>query len=201
LAVTYTPAQVAARAIAAITPSTLVSVGTSAYVAHRSAYELELSPRAAGSLVQTVAIAVDSATGVPLRVQVFAVGQHPAALSIGFTSVRFAVPALSVFRFSPPPGATVHPLRRPTRTGTAAPAGSPSTGKVSQLGQGWDSVVALGQVKLGKNASLFLRASTPADGGRLLTTSLVTAFLAPDGTLYLGAVTPTQLLADVATGT
>lgn len=200
MAATLTPMAVADRVIAAITPSTVVTVGRSAFVAHRKAYELLLSPRTAGSLVQTVAIAVDSTTGVPLRVQVFAVGQHPAALSIGFTSVSLRTPALSVFRFAPPPGSTVHPLRRPARSGTA-PAGAPSAGHLGQLGQGWDAVLALGQVKLlGKNAALFLRDSTPADGGRLWTTSLVTAFFAPDGTLYLGAVTPTVLLAAVATG-
>ena len=40
----------------------------------------------------------------------------------------------------------------------------------------------------------------PVDGGRLLTTSLVSVFFADDGRVFVGAVTPERLLDAAASG-
>src|SRR5680860_1232989 len=67
-----TPQQAADAALEALSPSTKVSTDGTATVAGRSAYELLLQPRDSHSLVGSVRIAVDGATHVPTRVQVFA---------------------------------------------------------------------------------------------------------------------------------
>ena len=64
--------QAAAQAIAAITPTTKVSVDDTARVAGRPVYQLVLEPKDTRSLIGKVTIAVDSETSVPLRVQVYA---------------------------------------------------------------------------------------------------------------------------------
>jgi hypothetical protein len=106
-----TPDQLAKDLLDQITPSTTVSVTTPAYVAGRAVYELVLQPKAAESTVDHVGISIDSATGLPLRVGVFAKslpkGHSKLALELGFTSVSFSRPAASTFKFSPPPGSTV----------------------------------------------------------------------------------------------
>ncbi|MGZ4631983.1 MAG: LolA family protein, partial [Actinomycetes bacterium] len=88
-----TPQAAAAKALAAVDPTTKVTVDGTASVAGRSAYELVLSPRDTRSLVGDVRIAVDSKTSVPLRVQVDAAGAtgRP-AFETAFTSVKFAAP-------------------------------------------------------------------------------------------------------------
>ena len=65
-----TPDQVAQKVLADVTPSTTVTVASPVYVAGRPTYELVVAPKAAQSTVQDVTIAIDSNTGVPLRVQV-----------------------------------------------------------------------------------------------------------------------------------
>lgn len=110
-----TPQAAADKALAAIDPSTAVSVGANQRVAGRPAYTLRLAPKAAETLVQAVTVDVDSATGVPLRVQVLAKGGSAPALSVGYTSVSFAVPSAATFAFAPPQGTAVQ-----DKTATAA---------------------------------------------------------------------------------
>ena len=88
-----TPDQVAQSLLDALTPSTDVSVSTPAYVANRAAYELTLAPKAGStaatdSTVDHITVAVDDATGLPIRVQVFAKGQSAAAFDFGFTKLN-----------------------------------------------------------------------------------------------------------------
>lgn len=124
-----TPARVASQALSAIGPSTAVKVTDTAYVAGRPVYELVLTPRDSQSLVGRVVIAVDSATGLALRVQVFARGARSAALSFGFTSISFARPAASNFDFTPPRGAKVTTLGPLTAFGALGPLGPLGSGK------------------------------------------------------------------------
>ena len=86
-----TPQQAAKEALAAVNPTTKVTVDGTASVAGRSAYELVLEPRDSRSLVGDVRIAVDAKTSVPLRVQVHAAGAtgRP-AFETTFTSVIFS---------------------------------------------------------------------------------------------------------------
>jgi outer membrane lipoprotein-sorting protein len=101
------PQTAAEKALAAIDPTTLVVVDRTARVAGRAAYQLQLSPRDTRSLIGSVQIAIDAATSVPLRVQIFAAGATSPAFQVGFTSVSFNVPNSSIFEFVPPAGATV----------------------------------------------------------------------------------------------
>jgi outer membrane lipoprotein-sorting protein len=159
-----TPAEAAAQAIAALTPTTTVSVDDTARVAGRPAYQLVLAPKDTRSLIGKVTIAVDSATSVPLRVQVYARGSDTPAFETGFTDVTFATPPASVFSFIPPTGAQVQTAtagdvlsgRKPAGDGAVrvtAPGTAPGTatdksravrtgeGQPAQrIGSGWTAV-------------------------------------------------------------
>jgi outer membrane lipoprotein-sorting protein len=206
-----TPQQAAKQALAAIDPTTKVTVDGTASVAGRSAYELVLAPRDARSLVGDVRIAVDSKTSVPLRVQVHAAGAtgRP-AFETAFTSVSFAKPSASVFRFSPPPGAKV------TTSGTSSAnegvndAARGAARKV--IGEGWTAVLEFPNVSLpsggrgprdegsasaSEQLSALRRAMTPVSGafgtGQVLRTKLVSVLLLDDGRAFIGAVKPSVL--------
>ena len=101
------PQAAAEKALAAIDPTTGVVVDRTARVAGRAAYQLQLTPKDTRSLIGSVQIAVDAATSVPLRVQIFAKGATSPAFEVGFTSVSFNVPNASIFEFVPPAGASV----------------------------------------------------------------------------------------------
>ncbi len=101
------PQAAAEKALAAIDPTTAVVVDRTARVAGRAAYQLQLSPKDTRSLIGSVQIAIDAATSVPLRLQIFAAGATSPAFQVGFTSVSFNVPNTSVFEFVPPAGASV----------------------------------------------------------------------------------------------
>ena len=192
-----TPQDVAEALIAAVEPSTEVSVGRAERVADRPAYELVLDPRDPDTLVDTVRIAVDGETSVPLRVQVFGVGQTEPAFEVGFTSVRFGVPDESVFRFVPPAGSTVTD-KSLEHDGTAPerPSGEiTSTDRSQVLGEGWTTVVELSDVELPEEgASLVASLAEPVPGGRVITSSLLTVLLLDDGRVLAGAVPPAELL-------
>jgi hypothetical protein len=105
------PPQAAQRFLAAVGPTTTVRVADNVTVAGRAAYQLELAPKSTQSLIGRVDIAVDAATSLPLRVQVFARGAASPAYSVGFTALSFARPDPSNFTFTPPPGAKVRTVR------------------------------------------------------------------------------------------
>ncbi|HEX3390843.1 MAG TPA: DUF2092 domain-containing protein, partial [Streptosporangiaceae bacterium] len=102
-----TPQQAASQALKAVGPSTRVSVQRNVTVAGQPAYQLVLSPRARGSLVGRIAIAIDATKNVALRVQVFAKGAASPAFQVGYTSISFVKPAAANFSFTPPAGAKV----------------------------------------------------------------------------------------------
>jgi outer membrane lipoprotein-sorting protein len=102
-----TPADAADRALAAIDPSTAVTVGRSSTVAGRSVYELVLTPRDKQSLVHQVRIALDAKEHVPLRFEVLADKAQEPAFEVAFTQVDFRTPDADQFRFNPPRGVTV----------------------------------------------------------------------------------------------
>jgi outer membrane lipoprotein-sorting protein len=106
-AMALTPQQAARQALAAVGPSTRVTVQSNVTVAGEAAYQLVLAPKTSSSLVGQVRIAVDGARDVPLRVQIFARGATSPAFQVGYTSVSFVAPAASNFDFTPPRGAKV----------------------------------------------------------------------------------------------
>jgi outer membrane lipoprotein-sorting protein len=144
-AMAITPQQAARQALAAVGPSTRVTVQNNVTVAGEAAYQLVLAPRSASSLIGQVRIAIDAAHNVPLRVQIFARGAHSAAFGVGYTSISFVRPAASNFSFSPPPGAKV-------KTATLLPDGwsgqAPLTRKAPAvkprvMGRDWLTVAVL----------------------------------------------------------
>ncbi len=108
-----TPQQAVNGLLAAIGPTTKVSVIGTAMVAGRAAYQLEVVPRAGQSLISKIVIAVDAHTSLPLQLQVFAKGTSSPAFQLGYTSLSFAKPAASNFTFTPPAGAHVKTERLP----------------------------------------------------------------------------------------
>jgi len=112
-----TPQQVARQILAAVGPTTTVSVQRNVEVAGQAAYQISLAPKAGGSLIGRVAIAIDAAKSFPLRVQVFARGSASPAFQLGFTALTFGRPAASNFSFTPPAGAKVKTIKLPPRAG------------------------------------------------------------------------------------
>jgi outer membrane lipoprotein-sorting protein len=184
---TLTPDQLAQRAIAAIDPSTVVTVDQTRRIAGRSAYDLVLAPRDQSSRIGSVHIGIDAQTKLPLAVQVFPRGDAAnAAIDISFSSIDFAVPPDSEFAFTPPKSA-----------------------KVTQ--QSWDDVTdgtnssdpghrdVAGSVKTAANdsARVFGSGWTPVQGtwgtGRLFTSKLISALIVDNGSIYVGAVDPSVL--------
>jgi outer membrane lipoprotein-sorting protein len=141
-----TPAELAQVFLASIDPGTEVTVDGTSRVAGRSAYELLLTPEDTTTLIGSIAVSVDSGTGVPLSVAVHARGQDEAAFEAGFSSVEFNTPAAGTFEFTPPPGATVTevPTADDARAddeyehGSTAPHEKPVV-----LGEGWSTIVEL----------------------------------------------------------
>jgi outer membrane lipoprotein-sorting protein len=209
---TLTPDQLAQRAIAAIDPSTVVTVDDTRRIAGRPAYDLVLSPRDASSRISSIHIGLDSQYKVPLSVQVYPRGDTAhAAIDVSFSSIDFAVPADSEFSFHPPSSAKVTEQswadisdgKAGGRAGGAGGAGSPA-GKVGAaassstrvFGTGWTSVIRLpGSDAPGGLAG----ALTPVTGswgtGRLFTSKLVSALFVDNGPVFVGAVDPSVLYA------
>jgi outer membrane lipoprotein-sorting protein len=207
-----TPQALASRLLAAISPSTTVTVERNLRVAGRDAYQLRLRPKAPESLIDSAVLAVDGQTKVPLRVQVLAKGKQDPAFEVGFAQVQFRAPSDDVFQFTPPPGAKVTEKQLPSgehHGNGQPPAPSPSQGP-RVLGDSWTSVLVVDGVDLGSGGSgsdtrvlrELLGAATPVQGafgqGRLLRTTLLNVLLTDNGRLYAGAVTPQALEAAAA---
>jgi hypothetical protein len=205
-----TPEQVLDEALARLDESTEVSVGTDGRVAGREVYELVLEPRDDDTLVGDITIAIDGDTGVALAASVTARGGDEPAFSVAFTEVSFEAPDASVFAFTPPAGTAVTEHEVPVPTAAEleqwkaqAESGAHGEGMPRPVvhGEGWSAVVELpagaaGAEGLGGEASAMLQTLTePVEGGRILSTSLVTVLLTDDGRVLAGAVTPDRLLA------
>ena len=201
---TATPQDMAERLLSFVEPTTTVTVGRAEEVAGRPAYELVLEPDDPKTLVDVVRIAVDGETSVPLRVQAFGSDQPEPAVEVTFTSVRFAVPDDSVFDFTPPSGSTVTersledlggaktpdaPTPDATTPQTTPPAAFPQV-----RGTGWSTVVETSGVQLPESAQgLFSQLSTPAEGGRAISSALLSVLLTDDGRMLVGAVPTSEL--------
>ncbi|WP_242702089.1 LolA family protein [Arthrobacter cavernae] len=200
-----TPEELAQHLLAAIDPGTEVTVGQPSRVAGRSAYHLVLDPRSSETLVDSVAIDVDSETGLPLGVELRARGQAEPAFKLAFTELSLAVSDAGLFSFVPPPGATVKELASPAKpaappmpgTKRADPAmpplpelpGGPAAGGITVSGSGWDTVIGLppGTAAPGTDP-LLAQATQAVPGGRAVSTALATVLLLDDGRVYAGLV-------------
>ncbi|MCG5459463.1 hypothetical protein PSH03_005241 [Micromonospora sp. PSH03] len=211
-----TPQEAADLALGAIDPSTEVSVGRSATVAGRDAYELVLQPRDQDSLVHQLRIAIDAKQHVPLRFEVLAKGSDRPAFEVAFTQVDYRRPDADQFRFNPPPGVTVNEEKaeRPTgKPGHVEPAGDP---QVRAVGDGWTTVLVGRLDGAGVGRKPATKPAAPPAGtapdldmskllgglpavsgdwgsGRLFTSKLFSVLLTDDGRVLAGAVTPERL--------
>ena len=146
-----TPQAAAQQLLAAITPTTRVSVGSPRTVAGRSAYLLVLAPKQQGSLIGEVEISVDAATGTPLGVTLYPVGSATPFFELSFTQVDLTAPSASRFDFTVPKGATVTPLDGAASGSAGQSAGSDHQSlDPQQLGTGWLTAVELHGVTLGE---------------------------------------------------
>lgn len=193
------PDQIAQRFLAAAGPSTDVSLAQPATVAGHSAYSLVLTPKASGTLVASVKIAVEAQTGLPLAVDVFAKGQAAAAFHAAFTQLDLTAPDPSVFAFTPPAGAKVTEKQLPAAGAQKdskaqhAPAAGPA--------KGWDSITVVPAAKVPaglKDQPLVKQLAAPVAGGRVISTSLFTVLIADDGRVLAGAVPAAALEAAAA---
>jgi outer membrane lipoprotein-sorting protein len=195
-----TPQQVARRALAAIDPSTVVTVEHDRRIADRSAYELVLTPRDTATRVGSVRIAVDGSTKMPLGVRVVARGKSSPAIDVSFSDVTFKTPSASNFRFTPPPGATVRrgiPAHDPNMLAT----GHSATGSVATIGSGWTAIAEYrtSRAEVNQVAGPVLGRLAAVHGawgsGRLLDSALVSVLATADGRVFAGAVDPSALYA------
>src|SRR5512142_1598858 len=210
-----TPQQAARQVLAAVGPTTTVSVDSNVTVAGQAAYALVLAPKDARSLVGQVQIDIDARNGVPLRLQVFARGASSPAFQVGYTAIQFVTPAAADLSFTPPAGATVT-QENLGQGDHGQPAG---TSGYTTIGKDWLAVLKLpssdlvpgtpasGAPSPGDSAGVvrsLLAAATPVHGawgsGRLLRTSLVSVLITDSGSAYAGAVEPSVLYAAAQSG-
>lgn len=207
-----TPQQAASMLLTAVGPTTDVSTESTASVAGRPAYQLVATPKADGSLVDRVVVSIDSATHVPLRVDVYSTQRTDAAVSLGFTDVSFATPAASSFEFTPPAGATVTQLTAPTTKPKAPATGGAKADApaVSTVGTGWATVVVAtppaGAAKAEQQQAKGLLDLLPAvsgswGSGHALSGTLFSVLLTDKGTVAAGAVPVATLESALTAGT
>ncbi|MFG2975302.1 outer membrane lipoprotein carrier protein LolA [Streptomyces sp. NPDC048331] len=152
------PQKLAEEILKAAGPTTDVSVGDTAQVAGRDAYQLVLKPKQSGSTVGSVQIAVDAKNGVPLRVQLLSAQGGKPIVDAGFTKVDFAKPAADTFAFTLPKGAKVTEGVDEAGKGGAdehwkalesfpglggLTGGANGKGDVKVLGEGWSTVARI----------------------------------------------------------
>ncbi|MGW0434823.1 LolA family protein [Micromonospora sp. NPDC003197] len=216
-----TPQEAADRVLAAVDPSTEVTVGRSAKIAGRNAYELVLSPRDDASLVSQVRIAIDAQEYVPLRFEVFAEGTDQPAFEMAFTQVSFDRPDPAQFVFNPPPGTQVteesglpgrdaqgpagpgRDAEVPTGPGRGPQHADGSGTQWQTEGTGWTTVLVARTAQSTAGAEPAERFAGLLDrlpkvdgawgSGRLLTGKLFSALLTDDGRILVGAVRPERL--------
>lgn len=219
-----TPQAVAEQLLAAVGPTTTVTVADNASVAGRSAYDLRLAPKTTDSMVKQADLYVDSATGLPLRVTVLARGADHPAIDVGFSSISFAKPAAKVFTFKAPKGAKVREgslpqllapagrhhgeddldrdMMRPGKMPFPRGSAGSSADAPRVLGTGWARVVEIRGVPTGlladRRLQSLMKATRTVHGtfgtGHLLSTALLTALITDDGKVFIGAVTPDALV-------
>ncbi|MFJ3585804.1 outer membrane lipoprotein carrier protein LolA [Streptomyces sp. NPDC090127] len=222
-----TPKELADEVLKAAGDTTSITVGGTATVAGRDAYQLVIKPKQSGSTVESVKIAVDAKTGTPLKFTLASVQGGKPVLDAGFTKVDFAKPAASTFAFEAPEGAKV---TEGTGEHGKAPqdvekglekefggldglfGGVPGTGDgqgVNVIGEGWTTIASY---DTGAEApktdeapkefqgfldSLGDEVSGRFGSGTVFQTKIVNALMTDDGKVYVGAVTK-QALVDAA---
>ncbi|MEO7006328.1 MAG: sigma-E factor regulatory protein RseB domain-containing protein [Terrimesophilobacter sp.] len=199
-----TPATLSQKVLSGLDASTRVTVEKDTAVAGRTAYNLVLTPRTDGTLVRSVAIAVDSETGLPLRVQVLARGQQNPAFQLEFSALSLAAPSADRFTFTPPPGSSVKEQKMPAWKDLATKQEKPAQSSKALheppqvIGTGWSAIVEIPAAAVPKeltDSPLLLQVTTAVADGRLLHTSLLNVLFTNDGRVFAGSVPAAQLQA------
>ena len=142
-----TPQQAAQQALQLAGRSTRVTTEANVTVAGQAAYQLVLAPKAGGSQIAKITIALDAQhLSMPLRVQVFAKKTASPVFQVGYTSISFVTPAASNFTFTPPPGAKVTTQSLGMAggwTGYAPRQPQSRTSGARVIGKDWTTVVVL----------------------------------------------------------
>ena len=142
---TPTPEELADKLLAKLDPSMGVTLGADSTVAGRPAYNLILTPKSGATLLETVVIAVDGESGLPLGVELKARGQSDPAFSVAYTNLNLEAPDPAIFNFTPPAGATVEEIPVPEhKAGAAVPpdvAAAKAAKRPTVTGTGWESVL------------------------------------------------------------
>ncbi|RSM86996.1 outer membrane lipoprotein carrier protein LolA [Kibdelosporangium aridum] len=199
-----------------------VKVDGTARVATRPAYELVVTPKPTErTLLREIRVAVDSETRLPLRLQVLANGQADPALKVEFTELTVGPQDANLFKFTPPPGATVKERTDADKPHNPAEARKGMENFLSGLnvqfvGEGWDTTAVaklpgdlnsmLGQVpgngrgRGDMDVSSMLKSfakevSGPYGTGYVFSTKVATALVTTDGRVAIGAV-PEQVLTE-----
>ncbi|MFE7511830.1 LolA family protein [Streptomyces sp. NPDC057540] len=216
-----TPKELADEVLKAAGDTTSITVGGTAKVAGRDAYQLVIKPKQAGSTVESVKIAVDAANGTPLKFTLSSVEGGKPVVDAGFTKIDFGRPAASEFTFKAPKGAKVTEgaaQKAAEESGDDLPegfeGGFPGLGKgfggsgegLNVIGEGWTSIA---KIDTGAPAPKTDEAPKEIQGfldsfgdkvtgkfgsGTVFSTKLVNALLTDDGKVYVGAVTKDALV-------
>ncbi len=210
-----TPQQAASQVLAAVGPTTTVSVASNVVVAGQAAYELVLAPKDSRSLIGQIRIAVDGANG-------------DAVAGAGLRPRRAGQPGhlggvhLRHLRRPRARGRQLHAARRrqdhqgEPRPGPQHPGHKPNEAGMAAIGTGWLAVLELpssgadcpgrprarskgtsGESAAALNA--LVGSATAEHGawgtGRLLHTSLISVLMTDSGRTFVGAVQPSVLYA------
>ncbi|MFJ8658199.1 outer membrane lipoprotein carrier protein LolA [Streptomyces sp. NPDC093795] len=214
-----TPKELADEVLKAAGDTTSITVDGTAKVAGRDAYQLVIKPKQAGSTVASVKIAVDAASGTPLKFTLASVEGGKPVVDAGFTKVDFGKPAASEFTFKAPAGAKV------TEGGAEKAAGEEKLPEefekglgdleksfgdfgegMNVIGEGWTTIAKLDtgapapkteeapKEFQGLLDSLGDKVTGKFGSGTVFKTKLVNALLTDDGKVYVGAVTKDALV-------
>ncbi|MFE9133704.1 outer membrane lipoprotein carrier protein LolA [Streptomyces sp. NPDC007355] len=214
-----TPKELADEVLKAAGDTTSITVDGTAKVAGRDAYQLVIKPKQAGSTVASVKIAVDAASGTPLKFTLASVEGGKPVVDAGFTKVDFGRPAASEFTFEVPAGAKV------TEGGAEKAAGGEKLPEefekglgdlekgfgglgegMNVIGEGWTAIAKLDTGAPARKTdeapkefqglldSLGDKVTGKFGSGTVFKTKLVNALLTDDGKVYVGAVTKDALV-------
>ncbi|MEU3688255.1 LolA family protein [Streptomyces narbonensis] len=219
-----TPKELADEVLKAAGDTTSITVDGTAKVAGRDAYQLVIKPKQSGSTVESVKIAVDAASGTPLKFTLSSVEGGKPVVDAGFTKVDFGRPAASVFDFKVPEGAKVtegaaekgakgeklpEDFEKDFEKGFGDLAGLGDFGKgggLNVIGEGWTAIAKLDSGApapktdeapkeiQGLLDSFGDKVTGPFGSGTVFKTKLVNALLTDDGKVYVGAVTQDALV-------
>ncbi|MFG1808706.1 outer membrane lipoprotein carrier protein LolA [Streptomyces sp. NPDC049040] len=204
-----TPQAAAEQIIKASDGTASFTADGTARVAGRSAYVLLIRPQnAPDTTIDSIRIAVDSKTGVPLKFTLQPKGNGKAAFEAAYTKVSFGKPAASTFTFTPPKGVKVtEESDKASKDSSHAPMSG--LGEPSYSGSGWDTVAVFKSKGALPSDGHKNHKGGPADmlggfgkqvsgafgSGTLFHTRLVNVLLTQDGSIYAGAVDQSALTA------